>query len=257
VGSEGKQLERPRSVAAIIAEALDMYQRHPLLFLTLALGVIAPYGLAVLAFTGANLLGAGSNGNLEASLLLQAVDFVLVGPLVSALHIHAVLVIGRGERPRLGAVALRALRVLPGVVAAVIVSGAGILLGFLALIVPGIVLTLLWSVVAQAAAVEHQGWQPALRRSRELASEHYWHILGLLLLTGAMSGGLTAAVAAIPLGSPSGALSVAVGIATRTVTASFTALTLALLYFDLIGREREGSGPAAAPREHPHLRDLD
>lgn len=36
--------------------------------------------------------------------------------------------------------------------------------------------------------------------------------------------------------------------------ASFAALTLALLYFDLRARPAQ---PERAPREHPHLRDLD
>jgi hypothetical protein len=45
-------LDRERSVADIIGEALEIYQRYTLLFVTLALGVIAPYELAVLAATG-------------------------------------------------------------------------------------------------------------------------------------------------------------------------------------------------------------
>ena len=56
-------IERPRSVAEIIGEALDMYQAHPLLFLTLALGVIAPYELIVLAVTGEGPLASGSQQN--------------------------------------------------------------------------------------------------------------------------------------------------------------------------------------------------
>ncbi|MGH2853726.1 MAG: hypothetical protein ACRDLF_05995 [Solirubrobacteraceae bacterium] len=39
---EPQEIERPRSVAEIIGEALDLYQRYPLLFLVLALGVIVP-----------------------------------------------------------------------------------------------------------------------------------------------------------------------------------------------------------------------
>src|ERR1700716_186648 len=113
------QLERPRSVAEIIGEALDIYQRFPLLFLALALGVIAPYELAVLAATGRGPLTSG--GNLGVTYLLVLLAAALVGPLVSALHIHAVVVIGKEGTPRLGEVVTRALRVLPVVAAAVIV----------------------------------------------------------------------------------------------------------------------------------------
>ena len=99
---ERNQIERPRSLAEIIAEALDMYQDHPLLFLTLALGVIAPYELIVLAVTGQGPLVTGSHQNIGLSDLLVLLDTILIGPLVSALHIHAVAVIGRGGEAAAG-----------------------------------------------------------------------------------------------------------------------------------------------------------
>jgi hypothetical protein len=248
-------LDRERSVADIIGEALEIYQRYTLLFLTLALGVIAPYQLAVLAATGKGPLASAAHQNLGVFYLLLLLDTAMVGPLVSALHIHAVVVIGQGTKPRLKQVALRALRVLPVVVAAVIVSTLGIGLGFIALIVPGILLALRWSVVAQVAALEHEGWIPSLRRSGELTQGNYWHIFGLLLIMGLVSGGITVGAQLIPLGSSSGAASVAVGIAARTITASFSALTLAILYFDLRARKQESPKPSTP--EYQHLRDLD
>jgi hypothetical protein len=249
-------IDRERSVADIIAGALDMYQSYPLLFLTLALGVIAPYQLAVLAINGTGPLSGSAHHSLAAYYLLLLLDYAFVGPLVSALHIHAVIRIGAGHTPRLAQVALRGLRVLPVVAAAVIVAGLGIALGFLALIVPGVLLALRWSVVAQVAAVEHEGWIPALRRSGALTRGHYWHIFGLFVITTIVNGGIGLAAAAIPLGSTSGAASVALGIGTHTITASFSALTLAILFFDL--RAREPGGPAArSTPEYQHLRDLD
>jgi uncharacterized protein (DUF697 family) len=242
---EPSGIERPRSLAQIIAEALEIYQRYPLLFLVLALGVIAPYELAVLALTGNGPLVSGAHQNLGLTYLLLLLDTAMVGPLVSALHIHAVLVIGQGERPSLRQVVPRALRVLPVVIAAVIASTLGIALGFVALIVPGILLTLRWSVVAQAAAVDHEGWIPALRRSGELTRENYGHIFGLLVVTGLVNAGIVFGVRVIPLGSTAGAASVAMGIAAHTITASFSALTLALLYFDLRARLAQKSPGAA------------
>ncbi|HEX4189076.1 MAG TPA: hypothetical protein VHY83_14385 [Solirubrobacteraceae bacterium] len=248
------QFERPRSVADIIGEALDIYQRFPVLFLALALGVIAPYELVVLAATGNGPLTNQTHGGASVGIVLFLVDYALVQPLISALHIHAVMQIGEGRRPLLGQVALRGLRVLPEVAAAVIAAGLGIGLGFLAFIIPGILLALRWSVVAQTAAVEHDGWLPALRRSGELTRGNYWHILGLLIVTSLLAGGVTLAASAIPLGSTTGAASVALGIVVRTVTASFTALTLALLYFDLRGRS---TGVAVAPAgEEPPRQDI-
>jgi hypothetical protein len=245
-------IERERSIAEIIGEALDMYQGHPLLFLTLALGVIAPYELAALAATGSGPLASAAHQNLGVFYLLVLLNWALVGPLVSALHIHAVALIGDGARPRLAAVAVRGLRVLPVVAAAAIASGIGIALGFLALIIPGILLWLRWSVVAQVAAVEHDGWIPSLRRSQELTRGHYGHIFGLLLITVLLTGGISFGAQLISLGSTEGPASVALGIASKTITTSFTALTLALLYYDLCARIRGArSQPAAAERQAP------
>ncbi|HEV7585566.1 MAG TPA: hypothetical protein VGO14_07290 [Solirubrobacteraceae bacterium] len=240
------QLERPRSVAEIVGEALDTYQRFPLLFMALALGVIAPYELAVLAATGDGPLATQTGAGTGTRIVLFLLEYALVQPLISALHIHAVMQIGEGRRPRLGQVALRGLRVLPEVAAAVIAAGLAIGLGFLAFILPGILLALRWSVVAQTAAVEHEGWLPALRRSGELTRGSYVHILGLLIVTFVLAGGVMLAAGAIPLGSTSGAASVALGIVARTITASFTALAVALLYFDL--RARSTGSPQSHSR---------
>ena len=252
MGSEPPtQLERPRSVAQIVGEALDVYQRFPLLFMTLALGVIAPYELAVLAATGDGPLATHTSGGASVSIVVFLLDYALVQPLVSALHIHAVMEIGEGRRPRLGQVAVRGLRVLPEVAAAVIAAGLGIGLGLLAFIIPGILLALRWSVVAQAAAVEQEGWLPALRRSGELTRGNYLHIFGLLIVTSVLGGGVTFAAGAIPLGSTSGAASVALGILARTIAASFMALAVALLYFDLRARSRGVTVVATADEQPP------
>jgi hypothetical protein len=232
-------LDRPRSIGEILNAALVLYRRHPLLFLLLALGVIAPYDLLVTAITGSGPLASHTHQSEQTSLLLDLLDFSLIGALISALHMHAVILISEGQQPRLGNVALRGLRVLPVVVAAELVAGIGTTLGLIALVIPGILLWLRWSVVAQTAAIEQEGWLPALRRSAQLTSGNYWHIFGLVLTVGVVGVGLTAiAAAVIGGGDGTSAGSMVLGIAVRTVIASFTALTLAVLYLDLRARQR-------------------
>ena len=176
-------------------------------------------------------------------------DTVLVGPLVSALHIHAVIDIGRGEQPQLGEVTVRALRVLPVVVAAVIASALMIALGFVALIVPGVLLALGWAVVAQVAAVDNDGWLPALRRSRELTRGHYRPHLRPAHHHGHAVRRDQRRRPGDPARQHVGCRLGRLGIATRTITASFSALTLALLYFDLRARGARRARRAARPAE--------
>jgi hypothetical protein len=245
----GIHLEQPRSLGEILAATARLYQSYPLLFVILALAVMAPYELAVLAITGYGPL-RHSHESVGTSWLLLLLRTSLITPLISALHMHAVVAIGAGRRPRLKAVALRGLQVLPVVAAAEVMANIGIALGFGALIIPGIVLSIRWAVVAQAASLEDGGWLVALRSSGRLTAKHYGHVFALLFFTGTLAFVVTLGARTVPLGSTSGVASVAVGIAVDTVIASFAALTLALLYFELRAR------PEPAPREFSQL-DLD
>lgn len=249
------ELDRQRSIGEIIRAALGLYLRYPLLFLILAVAVIAPYQLFVLPLTGTGPLAHGTHRSFQMEVLLDLVDFSLVGPLISALHVHAVVLAGEGHRPRLVPVLVRGVRVLPVVAAAEIVANVGISLGMLALAVPGIILLVRWAVVAQTAAVDHEGWILALRRSWRLTSGNSGRILGLFLFIGSPVLAIHLGAIALPLGNTSGFTSVAFGIALDTVVASFFALTLAFLYFDLRARE---ANPHDRPiPEYQHVRDLD
>jgi hypothetical protein len=223
-------------VHRLLLAALDLYRRYPLLFFVLAAGVIVPYDLIVLAANGG---GPFSGGDVApgVSVLLTLVDLALIGPLVSALHVHAVAEVGRGRDPRIGAVVIQGFRVLPVVAAAAIVSWLGIVVGFAALIVPGVILSIRWIVVAQAAAIDHEGWLPALRRSGELSDDRYGHIFVFLVCVTVITvtpGFLGAAVFA---DHDTSVVSLLAGLVVHVFTASFAALATALLFYDLLARQ--------------------
>lgn len=246
--------EAPRSALGLVRGAFDLYRRYPLLFLVLAAGVIVPYEAIVLALTG-NGPFAQSGRDPRLDLLLTVANFALIAPLVSALHVHAVAEARAGGEPKLGSVARQGLKVLPVVAAASIVSWLGITAGFIALIVPGVILSLRWAVVAQAAAIEHEGWTSALRRSGELAKDNYGHVFALVLCSGLIVG---VPALLIGLGFSHDSTDVAsflVGVAVQVAVYSFGALVTALLYYDLRVRHelalwRRGQG-AGGSREAP------
>jgi hypothetical protein len=234
---------RPRSVGQILGAALSLYRRYPLLFVVLALAVTAPYEL-ILAALGTAPIG-GRSDKASTALILVLFDVALVGPLISALYAHAVVSIARDEQPRFAAVVSRVARVLPVVVAAQIAAGIGIGIGLLAFVIPGVYLLIRWAVVAQAAALEHPDWIGALRRSGELVRGNYAHVFGVVVLTTAVNLGLSSAAGAVS-GDRTGALQVILAIAVGTIVRSFSALMTALLYFDLLARERP-AGWTATP----------
>jgi hypothetical protein len=235
----------------LVAGAFELYRRYPLLFFVLAAGVIVPYQLIVLAITGT---GPFSRGSLSsgALLLLVLIEWVVIGPLISALHVHAVGEAREGRDPRLAAVARQGLRVLPVVVAATIIASLGIGLGFLALIVPGVILALRWFVVAQAAAIEGEGWLPALRSSAQLTDGHYGHIFIFAIYMGLITEAPVILVG-LGLGDSTTAVSFLVALPVLILTRSFSALATAVLYYDLRSR-REGA-LSGAPSETDHSLD--
>jgi hypothetical protein len=227
-------LRAPRSLAGIFAAALRLYWAFPVVFAGLALAIVAPYELIVVAVTGAAPL-ATQNATVSTALTLTLIDLVLIGPLISALQVHAVSTVGSGSRPQIVDVARRGLRVLPVVAAAEIIAGLGIFGGLILFVFPGIYLLLRWAVVAQAAAIERTDWLGALRRSGELVRGNYLRVFGFLIVVECVVFGLRAVGVALA-GSHTHVLQVVLGIAIETLSRSFTALTTALLYFDLLAR---------------------
>lgn len=227
-------MNSPRPAPRLLAATLGLYRRYPWLFLVLAAAVIVPYELIALAATGTGAFSR-EDASIGGQLTLTVTHWFLITPLVSALHVHAVAEVKDDRKPRIGTVALQGLKVLPVVAAATIVSALGITLGFLALFVPGIILSLRWAVVAQAAAIEHEGWLPALRRSHDLSDGHYMHVFVFFFVVGAIAAAPNV-LGSVVSGHGGGAAEFLAGAVVGVFTASFAALAGALLYYDLVAR---------------------
>jgi hypothetical protein len=228
---QGEPLRGPKSVRAIVAETFALYRRYPLLFVLLALGVTVPYDLLVLAATGSGPLA--KNSELGVNYLLA---IFVVSPLISALHIHAVAEIRAERTPRLSDIAARGLQVLPTAAATAIMVTLGVLLGFVMLVVPGVLLSFRWYVAVQAAAIERQGWLPAMRRSRALTRGVYGHLFGFGILIAIMTELPLAIAGAGVTGHDAHGAAFVGGVLLHAFTLAFTALATALLFFDLASR---------------------
>jgi hypothetical protein len=229
-------LREPEPARALVAKTFRLYRRYPLLFLTLALGVVAPYDLVVLLATGSGPLAKNSELGLN-----YLVPVFLISPLISALHIHAVAEVRAGRTPGLSDIAARGLRVLPTAAATAIMTTLGILLGFVALIVPGIILAFRWYVAVQAAAMEHEGWLPAIRRSRELTRGVYGHLFGFAIAIGLIAEVPLLLGRAAVTGHDTLTVAFIGGVLLHAFALAFTALATALLYFDLAARQEVAS----------------
>lgn len=136
----------------------------------------------------------------------------------------------------------------------------GLALGFVLLIVPGIILAVMWSVAVPAKVVEKIGVMDALQRSRDLTRGRRWAIFGLFVIYVIALWIVEALImaAVMPFMLSKGAPTpetitgfTTVGVATMLASAVIATITTlistaggATLYSELRGT-REGVGPEA------------
>jgi hypothetical protein len=136
--------------------------------------------------------------------------------------------------------------VLLPLLAVSILAGLGIAIGFVLLIVPGLILLTWWSLVAPVTVIERPGVLAAFGRSRELVRGYGWPVFGTIVLVFLLV--IAASIAAALIG-------VVLGDAGRTVlswlfnalTQPVAALTASVLYFTLLQLRGAGETPQPSP----------
>ncbi len=118
--------------------------------------------------------------------------------------------------------------------AASLITGILIALGFVALIVPGVILALMFSLVYPAIMLEGTGVLGSLSRSRFLVSNRWLNTFGLLFLLGIIIAILNGVF--VLIASPFGVFSPLIsGILTALVTPVF-AIAITLYYYSMKAR---------------------
>lgn len=132
-----------------------------------------------------------------------------------------------------------------------ILFGLGVSIGFLLLIVPGLILLTFWSVGAPAIVVEGIGPVDAFRRSWQLVRGDAWAVFGTLLvvLLIVIVIGVVLSAIANPIGNGEASTWIA-SIISTTITAPIFAIAVTVLYYDLAGGV-VGPGPGTTAAETP------
>ncbi len=226
---------------AVIRKVLDIYvDQAP---------VLMPAAAVVFVFTGilSTVLVAASPGLALVSTLIGLIALTLFTGMV----VELVADIQDGRRDATPGQLLKAATpVLGSLILVGIVAGLGILIGFILVVVPGLILLTIWSVAAPVVVLERPPGLGALSRSRELVKGSGWPVFGVIfVLSVAVSivGGL------IELGADSAGTGV--GIVVRVIigvlTAPLSALAAAVLYFELLRLSGASAPPVAAPPPPP------
>ncbi len=181
---------------AVIGRSFDVLRRHFLKFMALAFAMWLP-SLLIL-FSGVKPgqqiargqqvapgqhLQAGTAGILILAALIWLFFFALCQPAI----IYGAFQSMRGQDFQIGEAFGRALRRLLPVFGVVIIAGILMAIGFVLLVVPGIILWAMFYVAVPVCVVERLGPTRSLGRSRDLTKGYRWRIFGLGLLVGLLS----------------------------------------------------------------------
>jgi hypothetical protein len=202
--------------------------------------VLMPAAAVVFVITGivTALIVATGSGVL---VLLAFVIDLIAGTLFTGMVVELVADVQDGRRD---ATAIQLLRAVAPMLGELLLVGlvAGVLeaIGFVLIVVPGLILITIWSVAAPVVVIERPGGLRALGRSRELVRGNGWQVFGVILVLV-----IGVVIASALIDGAGAAAGTAVGLVVRVIVgvlaAPISALAAAVLYFELRGRERSAS----------------
>jgi len=135
--------------------------------------------------------------------------------------------------------------ILVGIVAAV-----GILIGFVLIVVPGLILITIWSVAAPVIVLERPSGLRALGRSRELVRGNGWQVFGVIFVL--VIGVEIVAIVIEAIGNSAGTgVGIVVRVVVQILAAPLAALAASVLYFELRGPSPVTTTEPAEPMPNP------
>jgi hypothetical protein len=199
--------------------------------------VLMPAAAAVFVVTG--IVAAALLAASPALALVGAVVGLVATMVFTGMVVELVSDLQDGRRDASAGQLLRAVRPVIGQLIIVgIVAGVGIVVGFVLLIVPGLILITVWSVVAPVVVLERPPGLGALRRSRELVRGSGWQVFLVILVLDILVVGASSGVQ-IGANSAGSGVGIVVRVVIGVLTAPLSALAAAVLYFAL----RRGGSP--------------
>jgi len=228
-------MNRKLDVGSALSQIFSTYGQQAGVLLPLAFGIF----LIVAIITG---LFAG---NVFLGLVAFAIS-VVAGTLYQGMVVSLVRDVQDGKRDSsVGQLVEETWPVVLPLIGAGILAGVGIAIGFVLLIVPGLILLTIWSVIAPVIVVEHSGAIDAFGRSRALVKGNGWQVFGVIVVVFLIAAIAGLVLRAIGAGiSDSFVVLALFSLIASTVTAPITALAASVIYFNLL--ELQGA-PATEP----------
>jgi MFS family permease len=236
-------MNRKISVGDSLNEVFSIYGAQAGVLLPIAFWIY----LVVAVLTG---IASGSVG----LLLIALVASLLAGVLYQGIVVSLVRDVQDGRRDySMGDLIGQATPFLAPLLGAGILAALGIAVGFVLLVVPGLILLTIWAVIAPVIVIEKSGAIDSFRRSRELVRGNGWPVFGTLIVAFLIVFVAGAILSSIALAITDGViLQIVFSALASTVTAPITALVAAVLYYRLLAIQ----GPPPVAPSGTSLEDL-
>ncbi|MHA2370493.1 MAG: zinc-ribbon domain-containing protein, partial [Candidatus Hodarchaeales archaeon] len=266
-------VERPRDVFEMVSEAFNLYGKGfvnlwiPFLIVSIIVGIISGWMNMLMTEMGSD-LEAGETENLGQIImgyLFLAFLGIGIGIAGSALATAMVVVtvqrLAENQEPPLLSEAFEMVQqkwvklVLGSILYGIVVG-----IGFLLLIIPGLIFMTWFYLFAVCIVLEDKEIQESFSRSKELVQGDGWHAFGLVLVSFILIGILQAVITFfvfifMPFSSTS-LIGTVVNNAAGSIVAPLGGIMTTLLYFDLKARKAMAPAPygyarTVAPAPYP------
>jgi hypothetical protein len=223
-------MTRAIAPGAVISRIWELYQRDAGTLLPVAAGLYAIQFLIAIALP------------LSLALIVSIVFWVLA-ILYQGFVVELVAADQSNRRASVGELLNAVTPVLGALLVISILFAAGVIIGLILIIIPGLILLTMWSVVVPVEVLEHRGILKSFGRSRELVRGNGWNVFGVIVIVWliAIVISAVAGLLAAPLGHVGRDV---VQWAVNVAVAPVVALSATVLYFEL---RRAHEEPAPTP----------
>jgi hypothetical protein len=231
-------------VSGVLGEAWQQYRAHAPHFLVIAF---------VIYFVAAVLEGIlGAFAGVIGAVLSLIIGFIAASLLQAAL-VKAVQDVRDGRVDlNVGETVSAALPYILPVAAASILAGIGIAIGFVIIIVPGLILLTFWSLIVPSIVIGGAGILDSFAQSWRTVRGYAWHVFATYVLVFLILIAVEVVLGLILATLPALARNFISSIVSGTLVAPFLALVVTLLYYRLTAAHSGGPvGEAGDPGPVP------
>ena len=171
------------SVGGAISSSFGIYFSNFVFFTVLAAIFLLPEFFVAIIFPVVDLSYGGAEFLVGGVLTSIAVSIVSIG-FMTSISLYAVVSNLRGQPTKVGDVISNGLGRVGFAIVAIIVTTIGVILGYLLLVIPGLIAMCMFFVAVPAATLEKVGPFEAISRSRFLTEGYRWSIFGIVIIFG-------------------------------------------------------------------------